>query len=134
MQHITMDNIYKAIVDSIRQFLLDELTKKHFECTDGSTHRDLSYINFSEMIRIDLKRGSMDILVHLNIVANDNKCYLAMIWLASGKNSYKTDTVTVDIISPNFGDTLEVIIGKLVYIRDILDVAAWHSGGGCDTL
>ena len=111
----TEANMRAAVIASIREFLLEEFSKK-YSCQNGSDRRDTSYIDFSTMIRIDVPNGPIHIdvlypIIHQNI-QNDRFAEdpVVIIYITSGSTmSYKFSDVKVDITAPNYGQLLEVV-------------------------
>jgi hypothetical protein len=100
-----------AVIKSIKEFLLEKLAKH--KPVDGSTYSDNSYIDFSDMIRIDLPdkkklRMTSTGPIHIGIRYNDKNEPVVKIYLTTGNMSYEFWSAKIDITAPNFGRLWEV--------------------------
>ena len=98
-------SMQQAVVESIRQFLFEQISQK-YPCTEKSDYRDTSYIDFSEMIRIDVEKTSS--LIHVGVGwTNENPTVI--IYVGSNGMSYKFWDLGVDIAAPDFGQLWDAV-------------------------
>ena len=103
---------------AVRQFLFEELSKK-YDCKIGSDFQDISYVDFTEAIRInheDLYKsaGPVHVCVYTDI-AQLNDAISIYVYSPSLQGSVGQsrcfDNCLVDLPAPNFGDLLEIVDG-----------------------
>lgn len=113
----------EAVLKSVKEFLLEKLEK--YNPINGSEYRDISYINFSNMIRIDLSDHEQINHIHIDVTYDDNNEVVVIIYFANNnKMSYKFWDTKVDIAAPNFGrlwETVDEFLQKWVSPKQQVD-------------
>lgn len=103
---------------SVRQHLFEAL-QELYTCKIGSQHKDISYIDFSEAIRIDPEPSPTNTEpkpIHIKVYwTADDADLMVDIWYSTQYvNSYQNPYRMVDLTEPNYGDLLEWVKNEIV--------------------
>lgn len=103
---INMVTTEETMVYAIKTYIVDELTKRNYVCKIGSTHRDMTYINYINMIYVT--DGLSIAHIDVNDIFNTSTI---SVYLYDGYPCKKT--LQVDINEPDFGRLIVDLIEKL---------------------
>lgn len=101
-------NYIEMCAEAVRQFLFEELSSK-YKCQLGSTHKDLSYTDFSDAIMVDYKGLPIHIDVYSLITMPEIIVDIHIPPFNSSGRSHKHRSCFVDLSAPNYGKLFEVV-------------------------